>query len=152
MPMTLDEMLALLPDNNTGAIDAIDIRTIVTELYNAAHTAFTVHAYRITSGYPPNSGQIAVDQWATIATSFGLQMSEVDGSGIAFPFALIDNSAASGLRIIDEASGAELTCVLAPPSVDQGTWRDVIVSSSTATGTAPLNNRPITVVLVTQLS
>ena len=33
--MTLDELLALLPDNTTGAIDAVDLRTIVTELFNA---------------------------------------------------------------------------------------------------------------------
>lgn len=32
--MTLEELLALLPDNNTGAIDAADLRTIVTELWN----------------------------------------------------------------------------------------------------------------------
>lgn len=31
--MTLEQLLALLPDNNTGAIDADDLRTIVTELY-----------------------------------------------------------------------------------------------------------------------
>lgn len=30
--MTLASMLALLPDNTTGAIDADDLRTIVTEL------------------------------------------------------------------------------------------------------------------------
>lgn len=32
--MTLEELLALLPDNTTGAIDADDLRTIVTELWN----------------------------------------------------------------------------------------------------------------------
>lgn len=32
MAMTLAEMLALLPDNDTGEIDAADLRTIVTEL------------------------------------------------------------------------------------------------------------------------
>lgn len=31
--MDLDDLLALLPDNTTGAIDASDLRTIVTELY-----------------------------------------------------------------------------------------------------------------------
>lgn len=31
--MTLDEMLALLPDNDSGAIDADDLRAIVTELW-----------------------------------------------------------------------------------------------------------------------
>jgi hypothetical protein len=38
--MTLDELLALLPDNNTGAITPADMRTIVTELYNAAHPPY----------------------------------------------------------------------------------------------------------------
>jgi len=31
--MTLAQLLALLPDNNTGAIDADDLRTITTELW-----------------------------------------------------------------------------------------------------------------------
>lgn len=31
---TLEELLALLPDNETGQISAADMRTIVTELYN----------------------------------------------------------------------------------------------------------------------
>ena len=31
---TLDDLLALLPDNTTGDIDAVDLRTIVTELWN----------------------------------------------------------------------------------------------------------------------
>lgn len=34
MAMTLAELLALLPDNTTGDIDAADLRTIVTELFN----------------------------------------------------------------------------------------------------------------------
>jgi len=32
--MNLDEMLALLPDNNSGEIDAADLRAIVTQLFN----------------------------------------------------------------------------------------------------------------------
>lgn len=35
--MTLDELLALLPDNTIGDIGADDLRTIVTDLYTAAH-------------------------------------------------------------------------------------------------------------------
>src|SRR5262245_52811150 len=38
MPMTLAELLALLPDNNTGDIDAADLRTIVTELFDNTAT------------------------------------------------------------------------------------------------------------------
>jgi hypothetical protein len=33
---TLEELLALLPDNTTGAIDAADLRTIVTDLYTTS--------------------------------------------------------------------------------------------------------------------
>lgn len=36
--MTLEEMLALLPDNITGSIDADDLRAIVTQLYNDTAT------------------------------------------------------------------------------------------------------------------
>jgi hypothetical protein len=39
--MTLEEMLALLPDNDVGAIDAADLRVIVTELFTIADTART---------------------------------------------------------------------------------------------------------------
>ena len=39
--MTLDELLALLPDNTTGDITPADMRTIVTELWNGAHPSYT---------------------------------------------------------------------------------------------------------------
>jgi hypothetical protein len=39
--MNLDDMLALLPDNTTGAITPADMRAIVTELYNDANPAYT---------------------------------------------------------------------------------------------------------------
>jgi hypothetical protein len=38
--MTLDELLALLPDNATGQISAANMRTIVTELYNDANPPY----------------------------------------------------------------------------------------------------------------
>ena len=38
--MTLDELLALLPDNDTGEISAADMRTIVTDLFNSAHPPY----------------------------------------------------------------------------------------------------------------
>lgn len=39
--MTLEELLALLPDNGTGEISAADMRTIVTELYSYTTTVQT---------------------------------------------------------------------------------------------------------------
>ena len=38
--MTLDDLLALLPDNSSGQISPADMRTIVTELYNDANPAY----------------------------------------------------------------------------------------------------------------
>jgi hypothetical protein len=38
--VNLDQLLALLPDNTTGAITPADLRTIVTELYNDANPPF----------------------------------------------------------------------------------------------------------------
>jgi hypothetical protein len=38
--VTLDDLLALLPDNVTGDISPADLRTIVTELYNDANPAY----------------------------------------------------------------------------------------------------------------
>lgn len=40
--MTLDELLALLPDNQHGDISASDLRTIVTELYGPLANEFRV--------------------------------------------------------------------------------------------------------------
>jgi hypothetical protein len=39
--MNLNDMLALLPDNTTGAITPADMRAIVTELYNDANPKYT---------------------------------------------------------------------------------------------------------------
>ena len=41
MGMSLEELLALLPDNDVGAIDAADIRVVTTELFTLAQTAMT---------------------------------------------------------------------------------------------------------------
>jgi hypothetical protein len=38
--VTLNDLLALLPDNNVGAISPADMRTIVTELYNDANPPY----------------------------------------------------------------------------------------------------------------
>ena len=38
--MTLDDLLALLPDNSSGQISPADMRTIVTELYNDANPPY----------------------------------------------------------------------------------------------------------------
>lgn len=68
---TLAELLALLPDNDTGDIDAADLRTIVTELWN--------------QGVAPsiaNSAAIAADQAQAQAAYVALdtRISELEGN------------------------------------------------------------------------
>lgn len=77
--MTLDELLALLPDNTTGEIDAADLRTIVTELWSQgadieARVAFieaeggsggtapsVTGVWQIAAGGTPGGQQVASD-------------------------------------------------------------------------------------------
>ena len=60
--MTLDELLALLPDNDSGQISAADMRTIITALYDHRHTLEdnweTVPRWVSTSGNGMASGQM----------------------------------------------------------------------------------------------
>jgi hypothetical protein len=54
--VTLEELLALLPDNTTGAIDAEDLRVIVAELY----TQWASNEARITA-VEASGGEISAD-------------------------------------------------------------------------------------------
>ncbi len=69
--MTLDEILALLPDNTTGAIDAADLRTAVTELWNKPAGTTPAGASRLVPVFifqgESNSGGYALNTDATAA-------------------------------------------------------------------------------------
>lgn len=56
MPMSLEDMLALLPDNHEGAIDAADLRVVVTELYQWMETnSARISALEAAGGSTPAS-------------------------------------------------------------------------------------------------
>lgn len=55
----LDDLLARLPDNNTGAIDADDLRYIVTELYNYTATVQTTLNDVVVTGLPAAQAAIS---------------------------------------------------------------------------------------------
>jgi hypothetical protein len=68
----LDELLALLPDNTTGQISAADMRTIVTDLYQAAHPLYLDRV---------NQGPVtlpAAASWANIPTSVAQTLTFTD--------------------------------------------------------------------------
>jgi len=142
--MTLDEMLALLPDNTTGEISPADLRAIVSDLYDAAHTTGDSYAYKwSTSGGAPNTGYVTMDQpWQTFATT--LRISETTSDGLALGFGVLDGAVAARIWL-STAAGAKLTATVTGPSVDQGPYRDVPISVQSIVGNQPANNSAVTV-------
>jgi len=147
--MTLDELLALLPDNTTGEISPADMRTIVTDLYHAAHSASDAYAYRWATSGPPGSGHVTMDQpWQTFATK--IVISETTNDGITPSFGAIDSAVAARVWITG-AGGVELVANVTGPSVDLGTYREIPVAVQSITGAQPANNVDVTLSLVVVL-
>jgi hypothetical protein len=150
--VTLDELLALLPDNTTGEISPADLRTIVTDLYNYAHARAAAHPYKWTTGTSgdPGTGKVGTDTgWTSGATV--LRISEITDDGTTLGFGFIDESQASAI-VLSDSTGRELRCTPTGPSVDQGTYRTIPVSVSGLSGTAPSNNAALTVSIQLLLS
>src|SRR5262245_52358321 len=147
--MTLDEMLALLPDNTTGEISPADMRTIVTDLYHAAHSASAAYAYRWSTSSPPGAGHVTFDQpWQTFATK--ALISETTDDGITPSFGAIDSAAAARVWITT-ATGDQLVADVTGPSVDMGNYREVPIAVQSITGQQPPNNGAVTLSLVVVL-
>ena len=113
--MTLDEMLALLPDNQTGDIDAADLRTIVTELFNdtaalqtavgnwatttnaridaledataSGRTVAGVYRLDVTPSGDPGNGQVTTNSGALVS-AVSLRFAAVDRGGVDLSNAL----------------------------------------------------------------
>src|SRR5262245_20023038 len=142
--MTLDEMLALLPDNTTGEISPADLRAIVTDLYDAAHTTGDAYAYKwSTSGSAPNTGYVTLDQpWQTFASK--ALVSETTADGIALGFGVLDAAVASRVWVTN-AAGAKLIADVTGPSVDQGPYREIPIHVTSLVAGPPANNGAVTV-------
>lgn len=141
--MTLDSLLALLPDNAVGAISAEDMRTVVTELYRLASSATQVFSYQWTPSATPSNGRVSLDTgWDMTATK--VLINETTNSGQVLTFALLDEAASAEIWLTT-ATTARLTATVTGPSVDQGTYREVPITTLTATGTAPANNDRVSV-------
>jgi hypothetical protein len=146
--MTLQELLDLLPDNDTGDIGADDLRAIVTELWNQSRQYGNLYAFRWDTTTPPGSGQVTMDQpWQLTATQ--LVISETTSDNLALTFVLIDN-ALSGKVWLSTASGARVEADVLGPTVDQGTYREVPIQVTSVTGAQPNNNTPVTLTVIVQ--
>jgi hypothetical protein len=147
MSLTLNELLALLPDNTTGEISAADLRTIVTELYNLAATVGQVYSYSwVTNDPTPAAGKITMDQpWQMIASK--MIISETTEDGEIVTFSLVDNTAAGQLWL-SGAAGGKLRANVTGPSVDLGTYREIPITVTSISGAIPANNEKVSVTFV----
>lgn len=150
--MTLDEMLALLPDNSTGAIDAADLRAIVTGLFDAANTYAQTFSYGwSTTGGAPSNGKVMTEPLAWDDTVTHLLLNETTADGYALVFNLFD--ASSGGQIwLSAANGGLLRTTITGPSVDNGSYRDIPVTVDSFTGPAPANNEKVAVTVLVRLT
>lgn len=134
-------MLALLPDNTAGDISPADLRAIVTDLYNAAHTIGSTSTYDWTDDQTPAAGKVSLNQgWQTFSTTMNL--SERTAEGGTLSFTAID---AGPIRLIFyPASGGHLKLDTTGPSTDQGGFRSVPIQVIEFAGGPPPNNDPMT--------
>jgi hypothetical protein len=157
--MTLEELLALLPDNTTGDIDAADLRTIVTELHTLAsappagdsNTVAQVFGYLWVAGdNTPAAGKAATNQpWGQLPTV--LRLSETTDDGQNLVFTLVD-SATDARVILAGAGGGILRADITGPSVDQGSYREIPISVTGTSGVEPINSEKMSVVVTVVLS
>lgn len=147
MAMTLAELLALLPDNNSGAIDAADLRAIVTELYEAANTYAQTFSYQwLTSGTSPASGKVTADMLWDLSSTI-IRINETTSDGHTLLFTLLEE--ASGTAIwLSAATGGILKATIGGPIVDQGSYRDIPVIVESISGASPANNEKTTVTVL----
>src|SRR5262245_30769071 len=165
---TLDDLLALLPDNTTGAIDAEDLRTIVTALwdndaalYSTGQSELQALKARVsaleettnthgasfpftwaTNGNPPSNKHMTMDQpWQTFATKVMLSETALDDTVLTFT---VLDSAISARLYLTTADGAKLTADVTGPTVDQGTYREIPVHVLSTEGDPPSNNEDVT--------
>jgi hypothetical protein len=134
--VTLDEMLALLPDNTVGAISAADLRLIVTDLFARA----TAVADRVTYGWsasdssPPTGKLFLSGGWTTAGGT--ASMSETTDDGVLFGFGVLDRGDTVRM-VMTGPLGQSMHLTLSGPSVDQGNYRDCPYTVQTVVGVPP---------------
>ena len=141
--MTLAELLALIPDNETGDIGADDLRTIVTDLYGAAHTAIDHFAFEWTTSATPAAGKAGLTGgWTMSATALLLSETTVDGEAV--PFGMLSTSAfPAPFRFGIQGMASRVQGSITGVGVDQGNYRSIPITPSLVLGTAPASNTPL---------
>jgi hypothetical protein len=142
--MTLNQILALLPDNTTGQISAADLRSIITEIFNAAYTFTNQYSYQYTPQSGPASGKINLNSWDMSASV--MAVSKTSNSGLSFPSVLVDSDPSYGTTKISNANKSSVMLVnMTGPSTDGGTYLTYPVTVLSVVGPIPATNAQLTV-------
>jgi hypothetical protein len=114
--LTLDELLALLPDNTTGQITAADMRTIVTELYTDANPPFS----NIVNQGP--AGLVANATWTVVPGTSSHPLTFNDPQDLQFVLSLnVDTLGANNqVQVGLDMTGATVVAVGSKP--EQVLW------------------------------
>lgn len=144
--MTLDEMLALLPDNDAGDISAADMRAVVTGLHELAGSFAQVFAYQwVFPPALPTSGEADVGPtWDLSADTLHLSETAMDGHQLTF--GVIDLATNVSVWVVNEA-GSRMVATVTGPSVDLGESRTIPIAVDSVTGAVPEEGTPVTVAL-----
>ena len=141
--MTLAELLALIPDNDTGAIGADDLRTIVTDLHTAAHTVEDHFSFEWVTSLTPAAGKATLNGgWVSGATAVILSETTIDGELTPFGMLSILSFPAPFL-FTTQGQVAYVKGQITGVAVDQGNYRSIPITVSQVVGSAPSANTPI---------
>ena len=150
--MTLEELLALLPDNATGDIGADDMRTIVTDLYNAAHAPPDASAVPIVDAgalYDGTNVEDALQEIGAAAPMFVRAANDLTRTNVAV--AAVDPELVITLAPLATyeirvginydgpgtgAAGADFRFVFVPPGGSTWSWVFGMVGAQTSTAIA----------------
>jgi len=160
--MTLEEMLELLPDNDTGAIDAADLRSVVTGLYELAqglaakvnavesyHDSISITGawqYNGTPGVVPGGMQITTAT-GRLSDAAWIRFAKFDQDNRDFSTVL----ARASTLFIQQAQNAGTwgKVFVTGPGVDGGSYVELPISWALGSGSASTANWQRVVVVVT---
>jgi len=145
--MTLDDLLALLPDEPDGNISAADMRVIVEELFKTAHTVVTRLAFEYSTDTTPPTGKITVPNWGLTAT--GLILSEMTSDGEPVPFGMLNTETMPADFVLGAAGSALMRGQITAIPIDAGAYRTAAITVSEAL-TEPAANAPLTFLVAGQ--
>jgi hypothetical protein len=144
MTTDLDDLLALLPDNNSGQITASDLRTITATLWS--HTwVGEQYPYVFTTAATPAAGAVGATPWTTAITAIPIWDQATDNTNLGV--GRLD-TAGTLVRIRSSATVVLIAQIAGPATVNAAGWRTLKVTGVSAIGVPPADKSKVTVTLL----